>query len=582
MREHNREGEGIRDEVGFHGRTGERVQPTPVLRVLIVEDIPSDVELILREVRRLDFRIVHEVAETRESFLEALDRLKPDIVLSDYSMPVFDGMTALRLLQETRPGIPFIVVTGSRNEEVAVECMKAGAADYLIKENLRRLGPAVIAALEKYRLKREKELAEEAVRRSRDELEKLVRERTRELEERNRKLAREIAEHRRTEEEKQRIEAQLIQSQKIEALGKFAGGIAHDLNNILYPIIINTEMLLEETDPGTSAHEALGQTLKAAHRQKDLVKKILSFSRQSEQRLKKLKLAPFLEETLTFVRSSLPTTIEMRQRISAPEDAVMGDPSQLQQVIVNLCRNAADALESQKGVIEVVLGTVCLNEDPARPGMKPGTYLELKVRDNGKGIPPEIMDRIFEPYFTTKGVGKGVGMGLSVVHGILKSHGGVVTVESSPGKGAQFTVYLPVAEGAEGREAADACPAQGRKKILLVDDEEIILSSMKRALERSSFSVAAARDGSEALALFEQEPDGFDLVITDLTMPGMNGLAVARKLMEIRPDLPVILCTGFSDIIDEEEAKAQSIRELILKPAGTAEIKEAVSRALGG
>lgn len=556
--------------------------PQSSLRVLIVEDVPSDVELVLREMQKLDFEIVHKVVDSRDPYIETVEEFEPDIILSDYSMPSFDGMAALKILQEKKPGIPFIIVTGTQNEEVAVECMKAGAADYMIKENLRRLGPAVMAALEKYRLKSEKERAEEAMRKSRDELEDLVRERTAELEERNRKLGEEIAVRKRAEEEKKKTESQLAQAQRIESLGRFAGGIAHDLNNILYPIIINSEILLDESPPGTNQHELLEQTLSAAYRQRDLVKQILSFSRQRDQKLNETKVVPLLKDTLNFIRSTLPRTIEIRQHIVAGRDTIMGDPTQIQQVIMNLCRNAADALESEKGTIEVSLVNTRLDSRTTHPEIKPGEYLELKVCDTGHGMSSEVMSRIFEPFYTTKRVGKGSGMGLSVVHGILKNHDGAIMVESEPGRGSLFTVYLPLCEekSAVKTPGADALGEEEKKKILLVDDEDMILSSLQRALEKLGYAVAACRDSRNALDLFENDPGRFDLVITDLTMPGMTGLTLTKRLIEIRPDIPIILCTGFSDVIDETQARSMGIRDLILKPSTTGELKAVVARVL--
>lgn len=298
---------------------------------------------------------------------------------------------------------------------------------------------------------------EQELRSYREHLEELVRERTVRLEEKNRILNEEIRERKKAEEEKARIEAQLLQSQKIEALGAFAGGIAHDLNNILSPIIINTELLLDETDEGSTLHEILRQNLQAAYRQKDLVKQILSFSRQGTPKLFPTRVRPLLEDTLDFIRCTLPSTIVMLRSIDAPDDLVMCDPTQIQQVVMNLCKNAADALEAQRGTIEVRLADVHLEPDPGRPEAAGGEYLELTVRDTGHGIPEEIAGRIFDPFFTTKDVGKGSGMGLSVVHGILKKHGGFIKVESPQGKGACFTVDLPLFDqDADAREADSA------------------------------------------------------------------------------------------------------------------------------
>ena len=327
----------------------------------------------------------------------------------------------------------------------------------------------------------------------------------------------------------------------------------------------------------------LDQTLKAVYRQRDLVKKILSFSRQSEQKLLPIHVIPLLEDTLDFLRSSLPSTIEVKQQLDAPMDLIMGDPTQIQQVIMNLFQNAADAMPSQKGTIDVSLTRTHL-EPISFPGeIRAGDYLELSVRDTGRGVPLEIQDHIFEPFYTTKDFGKGTGLGLSVTHGIVKSLGGAISVESEAGKGALFTVYLPIYAGEVGTSefaAETGDQSGGNETILLVDDEECILASLKRALDMSGYRVVAIRDSAEALDLFASEPAGFDLVITDLTMPKMTGIELARKILEISPGIPVILSTGFNDLIDEGEAKSLGIRELLLKPTGTRELKNTVRKAL--
>ncbi len=387
----------------------------------------------------------------------------------------------------------------------------------------------------------------------------------------------------RMEEDRKKMEAQLSQTQKIEALGTFAGGIAHDLNNILYPIIINIEMLLADAEEGSDIHDTLKQILGAAYRQRDLVKQILAFSRGSEQKMKPVRVGPLLQETFSLLRASLPSTIELRSHIDAGPDTVMGDPTQIQQIILNLSKNAAESLDAQKGVVEVGLTRTRL--EPVEPfqSLKPGDYLKLTVRDTGRGIPPRIIDRLFEPFFTTKEVGKGIGMGLPVAHGIAKKLGGSITVESEPGKGSIFTVYLPAVEE-QPRSKPDSGQKQrrpGRKRaILLVDDEQIILSSMQRVLERSGYSVVTARSGQEAVELFEDDPQRFQLVITDLTMPGINGRELVKRIMATRPKTPVILSTGYGDVITEQEAKSLGIRYMLLKPPNTGELRSVIHRVL--
>lgn len=386
------------------------------------------------------------------------------------------------------------------------------------------------------------------------------------------------------EEEKKRMEAQLAQAQKIEALGTFAGGIAHDLNNILYPIIINIELLLAEAEEGTETHETLGQILTAAQRGRDLVKQILTFSRKSDQRMAPVEVGPLMKETMSLLRSSLPSTIELSSRIEDGLPPVMGDATQIQQIVLNLCRNAADSLQSLKGTIGVKLSRTRIEPGPKDKGLQPGEYLVLSVEDNGKGIRPENLDRVFEPFFTTKEVGKGIGMGLPVALGVAKRHGGTITAQSRIDKGSVFTVYLP-AMAEDARLAPDPVqePRLDRKaSILLVDDEEAILSSMRRALERSGYSVTCAAGGREAFDLFSRAPDAFDLVITDLSMPGMDGQELTRRLLRIRPGTRVILSTGYGDVVTEEEAHALGIGEILLKPPDTGELNAAVERALKG
>jgi len=393
-----------------------------------------------------------------------------------------------------------------------------------------------------------------------------------------------VIEHDVTNEMK--LEQQVRQMQKMEALGRLAGGIAHDLNNILYPIIINTEMLLDEEGPGTTMHQPLRQILTAAYRQRDLVRQILAFSRRTEQKLKPVKIAPVIRESLKFLRASLPSTIEIRQDIHGEADMILGDPTQIHQVVMNLCSNAADALENQTGTIEVTLKHTYLEPARSRPDVKPGRYLQLTVSDTGRGMEHEVLDHIFEPFYTTKEASRGSGMGLAVVHGIVKGHRGTISVESKPGKGSRFIVYLPLVDDLyrQQMEAAGMAERQAkdRKQVLLVDDETIVLSSVQRALERLGFQVTSVGDGREALDRFIKSPREFDLIITDQTMPKLTGAQLAEEALRIRPDIPVILCTGFSEVITEQEAKDMGIRELLMKPATTKDLGEAINRALKG
>ena len=446
-----------------------------------------------------------------------------------------------------------------------------------------RLVEYLVAALTKSRAEESLMRSEEELRRHRDHLEELVRERTIELEERNRQLEEEISERIRAQEEKIRLEHQLIHTQKMDALGRFAGGIAHDLNNMLYPIILNLQMLAEEPSTDETRHRTLHLILGAAYRQRDLLRQILSFSRPDEQSLKPMGVSELVRETVAFIRSSLPSTIEIRLDITAERDTIQGNATQIQQIVMNLCRNAADAIEPHTGVIEVGLANADLPRRLATPQMRAGEYVLLTVKDTGTGMTPEVMSRIFDPFFTTKEVGMGSGMGLSVVHGIIKGHGGAVTVESRPGQGSMFSVYLPVtAEKPEGlRLKPCSTPREGEKRrVLLVDDEGIILSSVSKVLKIMGYEVTAAPSGPEALALFSERPDAFDLVITDHTMPQMTGVELAARITGIRPGIPVILCTGFSEAVNRERLRKTGISELLAKPADMQELQDAIERVL--
>jgi signal transduction histidine kinase len=547
------------------------------LGILLVEDNPGDAYLIREILRSIPAADIIN-AENLEAALDHLKRHAVDIILLDLSLPDSQGLDTVRRVVAQMPMLPIIVLTGLDDDILALDALKAGAQDYMVKGLFE---PEMLMRSIRYAM--ERKMVEEELNRYREHLEELVKERTRELEERNSQLQEEINGRKQAEEEKKGLENQLIQAHKMEALGRFAGGIAHDLNNILYPIIIDTESLLEDAEPGTSMHLMLNQILKAAHRQKDLVKQILSFSRRSDQQFKPMKVVPLITETIDLLRSSLPSHIEIKQSIHAPSESILGDPTQIQQIIMNLCRNAADAIGSQAGTLDVSLANTYLEPSPAHPDMNAGQYLKLIVKDTGHGMTKEVMNRIFEPFYTTKDVDKGSGMGLAVVHGILKHHGGAITVESEQGKGSRFTVYLPITD--EKLQTQPPATDRGRSvkekgEVLLVDDEDMILSSLKNALKRMGYEVVALKDSQEAYEVFLKAPSGFDLVITDLTMPKLSGIELANKLMDIRPDIPVILCTGFNDVIDEDEAKSMGIRELLLKPASTNELKTAISRAL--
>jgi len=367
-----------------------------------------------------------------------------------------------------------------------------------------------------------------------------------------------------------KYERQLQQVLKIQAIGTLAGGIAHDFNNILFPIVGYTELTMDEVPEDSIAYKNLEEILKAANRAKDLVKQILTFSRQSDQERKPVKAQNIITEALKLLRASIPASIEIVHKIQDDCGPVMGDATQIHQVIMNLCTNAYQAMQDKGGKLEVILTEVDIGyeETVDRIGMQPGKHLQLLVKDEGCGMEAAVMDRIFEPYYTTKEQGKGTGLGLSVIHGIVKNHRGDISVKSTPGKGTVFQVYLPLIENLEAGAELESTDGviKGEERILLVDDEEQIVAMQRQMLENLGYRVTARTDSQEALKVFAEQPHNFDLVITDMTMPHMTGDQLAQKMLDIKPQIPVILCTGFNEVITEEKALAMGIQKFVMKP----------------
>jgi PAS domain S-box-containing protein len=384
--------------------------------------------------------------------------------------------------------------------------------------------------------------------------------------------------------ERKSLESQLRQVQKMESIGTLAGGIAHDFNNALTPILVQTELAKMTISADSPVQEGLDEVMKAGHRAKDLVKQILTFSRQSEQQRLPVDLTPIVKENLKLLRSSIPTTIEIRQDIAEVSCWVLADPTQIHQIIMNLCTNASQAMEEMGSVMEVGLKRVELNGKRARsyPNIEAGSYVMLTVSDTGSGIEPELMEKIFDPFFTTKPIAKGTGMGLSVVHGIVQSHGGDITVQSEPGKGSTFTVLLPRLEQKVENELEniDQSVPTGNELIMFVDDEAPMVKAGEQVLKRLGYQVDVKTSAVEALAAFRERPDKYDLIMTDMTMPAMTGDNLARALMNIRPNIPVIICTGYSHQMDEEKALAMGIKAFVMKPFAIKDIAETVRRVL--
>ncbi len=658
-------------------------------KILIVEDeapVRFSVTMYLND---RGFQTIE--AENGRIGLEVFRRENPDLVLLDLRMPEMDGLKLLSFLKEEGPDTPAIVVSGTGKIGDAIEAIRRGAWDYVLKpiRDMQVLMHAIDKALERARLLQEN-------RQYQENLEELVRERTAELQDEinerrsAEKALRESEERYRTlidtaregvwvldidanttfvnqqmadmlgytsqkmlgrsmyeylddankavlqkklvkrreghgeqydlqfchkdgskvcciinasplfnEEgqvvgsfgmitdvtERQLLRNRLQQAQRMEAIGTLAGGIAHDFNNILGAIIGYSE-LIEFDMPGDNSRNQryLEGVQTAADRAKNLVQQILTFSHQAKEERRPVLFEPILKESIKFLRASIPSTIEIRQQLESRDSVVLADPTQLHQVLMNLCTNAAHAMGNGGGELEVTLSDVDIESGSDDPVLEehPGPYVRLTVSDTGKGIQPEHVARIFDPFFTTKQPGEGTGMGLSVVHGIVRNHGGTIRVKSKLGKGTKFEVLLPrnELEAIETESLDSASITHGSETILVVDDEEAIVDILEQTLGYLGYKVVAESSSLNALETFRSKPADFDLVITDMTMPGMTGVNLARKIMDIRPDIPILLCSGFCDEITTEEVKAVGIRELLLKPLETANLAEKVRKVL--
>ncbi|MCK5055597.1 MAG: response regulator [Candidatus Aminicenantes bacterium] len=379
------------------------------------------------------------------------------------------------------------------------------------------------------------------------------------------------------------LEKQLRQAQKMEVIGTLASGIAHDFNNILSIIMGYIELSRDSRTSPAVIRQNLKEALKASLRAKDLVQQILTFSRRGEKEKGPVKITSIVQEVIKLMRASLPSTIEIHQDMSKTEYIVLADPTQLHQVLMNLCTNAAQAMMEEGGLLKIELSDLnrdmeAIYEEP----LPPSPYLRLTVSDTGHGMSPETKERIFEPFFTTKKSGEGTGMGLAVVKGIVKNHDGEISVESEPGKGTSFHLFLPLLQEDAGieQEKREGDPTGGDEHVLLVEDEKVLLNIVKRMLERLGYRVVSKANGVEALEAFRSSPQDFDVVITDLTMPGMTGIQLAREVIKIEPEIPIIICTGFNEGINREHLRNLGMQGFIMKPYSSKKLNLAIREVL--
>ncbi len=384
---------------------------------------------------------------------------------------------------------------------------------------------------------------------------------------------------------RKKMEEELRQSHKMESIGTLAGGIAHDFNNILGIIVGNAELALDDLPDWNPAYDNINEIKTASLRAKDVVRQLLSFSRKTEQEQKPLDISEVIKESIKLIRSSIPSSIEIREELPDKVDTILADGTQIHQILINLCTNASHAMTDGGGLLEIILRPMVLKEkvDGVLKDLSPGNYIKLIIKDSGSGIDPKIHDKIFDPYFTTKEIGKGTGMGLSVVHGIVKNHNGEIYVDSNFGKGVTFTIVFPtIADRPRIDRKVNAAKSKpfGKETILFVDDEKALVDMAKIILEKLGYTVHTSTNPVKALAIFEADPTLFDLIISDMTMPQMSDVKLSEELREIQKDIPIIICTGYSSLINEEEAKDIGISAFAMKPITMSEIAKLIRTVL--
>jgi signal transduction histidine kinase len=639
------------------------------LRILYLEDDPKDAELVQEALEIAGIICQITRVDTEADFIASLEQGSFALILADYALPSFDGLSALKIAQQKWAHVPFIFVSGTLGEEVAIEALKIGATDYVLKTLLSRIVPSVQRALREARERTELSRAAVALRRSEaylaeaqqlshtgsfgwnlssgeiywsDETYRIVgldrstkptfervyqrihpddrifvqqildsafRDRTAvDFEHRLlmpdgsvkciRVLAKavrdesgnleyvgagiDLTEQKWEQAERERLQQRLRQAEKMEAVGRLAGGIAHDFNGVLAGVFAYGEMLVEEAPAGSSLKRYAQNVLTAASRGRELVDQILTYSRSQHGKRAPVDIARVVAETLELVRGSLPKGIHLGANASESPLVVTGDATRLHQVVMNLCSNAIHAM-SGGGSLRVALEAADLSTEQAlsHGTLRPGRYVRLTVTDSGSGMDEATLSRIFEPFFTTKEVGRGTGLGLSLVYAIVTDSGGAIDVKSAPQQGSTFTVYLPHSPVTLIMvEAAAAASHRGHgERVLLIDDEEPVLAATAEVLSRLGYEAVSFSDSHAALAAFEAAPEGFDVVVTDEAMPGLTGTGLARELRRHRPDLPIVLVSGYG-AIETHQALAAGVSELLTKPIQSHEMATTLARVL--
>jgi len=507
------------------------------LRVLMIEDSEDDAALLLHALTKGGYEVQSARVETPATLESALATQTWDVVVSDYAMPHFSGPDALRLLRSRDSDLPFLFVSGTIGEETAVAALQDGAQDYLMKGNLKRLVPAIQRALRACEDRRKREL----------------------------------------------MEAKVQQLQKFEAIGKLAGGIAHDFNNVIGAILAWAEVGCEEAAEGSRLRERFQKIRDQAEWGGRLTSQLLAFSRRQVLQPRKLDLNALVLEGTSLLRLVIGEQIEVRI-VSAPNlPVVLADPGQIEQVLMNLCLNARDAMpEGGRLIIETQFVEVGEEYSRLHSYAQPGNYVLLVVSDTGVGMDAATAARVFEPFFTTKEAGKGTGLGLATVYGIVKQHDGFIHLYSEPGKGTTFRVYLPAGSGAAEPRAPkrDEQIPKGSETILLAEDNEGLREAAIEMLERLGYHVVVATNGREAVHLFKASPEQFDLIVLDIVMPGLSGPSAFSQMLEVRSDLRVVFSSGYTAEVGSLNSLLQQGASILQKPYSLKSLGQAVRGAL--
>jgi len=563
-------------------------------RVMVVDDNQSNLYLLQVLLTGHGYEV--ESALNGSEALEKARTTPPDLLISDILMPVMDGFTLCQKWK-TDPDlkkIPFIFYTATYTDPKDEKFgLSLGAERFIVKpaepDDFLKIIGEVLDEAEQGRITPGRvSLSDEAeyFRHHNRALIKKLEDKMVQLEEINRQLKGQLEQRKQAEMERVKLERRLRQAEKMEALGNLAGGIAHDFNNILSAILGYSEMILRDLEPDNPQRDRLSKVFQAGLRARDLVNQILNFSRQSELERKPIDLKTIVAESLELFRPSLPLDIELKNELSQVPSTILADPTQIQQVVINLCTNAAQAMAESGGTLGVALRRMEIGgkSDPAYVNLEPGEYLVLSVSDTGHGMSKATAQRIFDPFFTTKQRGEGTGLGLAMVQAIVNNHRGLVAVRSDPGKGSNFRVFLPAISQEElRREDLDSVSVipRGTERVLFVDDEKVLVELGCEMLSKLGYRVTGLVDSPSALRLFMDKPDDFDVLITDVTMPRLTGPELAREARKARPNLPIILCTGFSETITNRQGGSGEIDRVIMKPLTMRELGSSIRQALG-